>query len=406
MFTHSGTHMLTRTNRIVAIVAVLAASQVMAEAQRPAALELRSEAAVIGSEVRLRQVARWSRRDAAVFTDLGELVVARFSPGNSEMSLEVTQVRELLEGAGVSPADIVLRGASKVAVTRLDARSPDAQRAPILESKELAELLDTKAPAAPQANATSAGPRDDAPQADAQQASGTTQSPSTQPSPASSLSQVSDLVGQETLKQALSKDLAERLSLPVEDVELTFDPADEKLLRAQGPVFNWAITAVRASNLGPVRWSVTIWTGKNASASRKVQLEAKARAWKNALVLRKALSSNQVLREEDFEEKRLLLERMPDSALLTREQALTMQSNRPLPPGTVLTARTLDPVLLVRTGQVVNVTLSTGPIEIRAVAKALDGGCYGNTIRVKNEETNEILSVTVTGPQEARVGPR
>jgi flagella basal body P-ring formation protein FlgA len=407
-------------NRALAIMAVMVAMTVasgVARAQTadsssslPAAvLEVRAEASILGTDVHLRQIARWSRKDAGYFRDLGELVVARFSPGDYEMTLDAGQVRQLLEGAGVGAGDVLLRGSARVVVTRLDGRSPDAQKSPIPESKELAELLDKKPAPPPSANQLSddSDSKKGETKPEAQPASATAP-PATPPASSSatpSADPVADLVGHQTLRQALTQDLADRLSLPADDIELTFDPRDEKVLRASGPVFQWAINTVRASNLGPVRWTVTLWTGKNASASRKVQLEAQARAWRNLLVLRKAVSANQILREEDIEEKRMLLERMPDAALLTREQALTMQSNRQLPPGTVLTGRTLDPVLLVRTGQVINITLKSGPIEIKAVAKALDGGCYGNTIRAKNEETNEILSVTVTGPQEGRVGP-
>jgi flagella basal body P-ring formation protein FlgA len=67
----------------------------------------------------------------------------------------------------------------------------------------------------------------------------------------------------------------------------------------------------------------------------------------------------------------------------------------------VLTARMVDAVQLVKAGQFVTVTLTQGTVNIKTVAKALEGGTYGQTIRVKNEATKDVFQVILTGPQTA-----
>jgi hypothetical protein len=44
-------------------------------------------------------------------------------------------------------------------------------------------------------------------------------------------------------------------------------------------------------------------------------------------------------------------------------------------------------------------------VSVKTVAKAMEGGSYGQTIRVKNEATNETYEVVLTGPQEGTMGP-
>jgi hypothetical protein len=46
-----------------------------------ATLEMRSEATVIGGEVRLKQVCRWSDQDKAIFDPIGDLVLVHLSAG-------------------------------------------------------------------------------------------------------------------------------------------------------------------------------------------------------------------------------------------------------------------------------------------------------------------------------------
>jgi flagella basal body P-ring formation protein FlgA len=71
----------------------------------------------------------------------------------------------------------------------------------------------------------------------------------------------------------------------------------------------------------------------------------------------------------------------------------------------VLTARLVEPLPLARLGQFVSVTLNQGGIRIRTTARAMESGSFGQTIRLKNEDTQDIFQATLTGPQEASIGP-
>ena len=54
-----------------------------------------------------------------------------------------------------------------------------------------------------------------------------------------------------------------------------------------------------------------------------------------------------------------------------------------------------------KSGQYITVMLERGNIRVKSVVKALEGGCYGQTIRVKNEATKDVFDVAITGPQTA-----
>ena len=44
-------------------------------------------------------------------------------------------------------------------------------------------------------------------------------------------------------------------------------------------------------------------------------------------------------------------------------------------------------------------------VEIKIVARALEAGTYGQSVRVRNEATRDIFQVTMTAHQEATMGP-
>ncbi|MFN4243627.1 MAG: flagellar basal body P-ring formation chaperone FlgA [Tepidisphaerales bacterium] len=427
----------------------------------PVVIELREEASVIGGEVRLRQVARWNRADNAFFAaGLADLVVLRLQPEARSATLDLATLRVLLEGAGVLPTEVVFRGASRVRITRLDTDPTSAVRPLSVPQLEVTAFLDRHGvppvedePASPADGAASAGGVASA--SGAASAGGAARADGVSLDGGVSLDDGAELASARlspegtpvaagrggragmpaavvatgrTLRQTLTQDLADRLGVRVEDLEVTFDPADERVLRLAEPTFRWKVTSGRVRNLGVVSWTVTVWAsaeddgaagsqvrgsspamsarrGGVGDGGQRVELTGRARMWQQQVVARRALVPGQLVREDDIEERRVLVERLPDEAVLSREQVLMMQAARAIAPGTVLAGRMLDPVLLVRAGQLVSVSLRHGTVEVRAVARALEGGAYGQTIRVRNEQTNDVLQVTVTGPQEARLGP-
>ena len=88
-----------------------------------------------------------------------------------------------------------------------------------------------------------------------------------------------------------------------------------------------------------------------------------------------------------------------DGADAPRAQAVGQQAVLDLKPGTVLTARAVEAVPLARTGQLITVTTGTNGISVRTVARAMDSGTFGQSIRVRNEATKDVYEVILTGPQ-------
>lgn len=67
--------------------------------------------------------------------------------------------------------------------------------------------------------------------------------------------------------------------------------------------------------------------------------------------------------------------------------------------GETLRAEMLDPLILVRAGQPVEILLQGRGMRITAEATPLDAGMSGQKIRVRNQVTGKILTATVVGPR-------
>jgi flagella basal body P-ring formation protein FlgA len=212
-----------------------------------------------------------------------------------------------------------------------------------------------------------------------------------------------------TLRNLLIHDLAVRLRVAPEDLHIAFNPKDDAALRLAEPQFKFDIQPKRVRNLGAVSWEVQILTGGGGATgpkrSQKMAIAATARAWQRQVVLAKPLSFKQTIRASDVTERRILVDVLDDQPLLGLKQVVGQQAAREMKPGLVLTAKTVQPVPLARSGQFVTVVLSRGGVSIKSVARAMEDGSYGQTIKVKNEATKDIYEVVLTGPQEATMGP-
>src|SRR6185437_12007826 len=130
-----------------------------------------------------------------------------------------------------------------------------------------------------------------------------------------------------------------------EDLQLTFRSQDETPLRLCEPHYTFDLQPQRTSNLGDVCWNVII---RSDSGSKRVFVAADARAWRKEMIVARPLATRQLITEEDVTEKRMLLDTLPNDVLLTHDQIVNQAAARDLKPGTVFTARLVDPVQMVK----------------------------------------------------------
>jgi len=339
-------------------------------------LELRTEATIVGPEVRLKQIARWSNRDATFFEQAGELVLARLDARGPYRVIDLAQVRQTLSDAGINLGLVKFAGPMSCSVNRSDT-SPDSQRALArwIDAKEQKELVTDPAPAI--ARPSAAKPASTETSADAAS------------SPVKSL------------RELVMQDLSSRLHIPVDQLQVSFNPKDERLLNLCEPQFRFQLDPQRVRNLGEVIWSVTITAGDK---SQKTLLSASARAWQTQAVVARPLAARAPISAEDIRQERTLTDRLADEPLLNAEQAIGQLAARDLKPGMVLTGRMIESLPMARNGQLVTVLAGHGAIRVKTVVRAMETGARGQRIRVKNEATNEQFDVVLTGPQEASMG--
>jgi flagella basal body P-ring formation protein FlgA len=307
-------------------------------------------------------------------------------------------MRDTLHDAGVNLAVVRFAGATSCTVARTDVKFDErsaldqwiAAKDQLNSKPGLLESPTTqpvKASVMPTAAVTKAAPTEAAVPAAAISAPAARQA-------------VAEAKAYRSLRDYLVAEVAERLNMPADQLQFHFNPVDEKVLNLAEPHFEFNVNPPRNRNLGEVTWDVTIVAN---GTSQKTSLTANVKAWQSQLVVDKPLGYRQIIRDDDLVDRRTLVDRIGEDPLVTREQVVGQMAGRELRLGTVLTAKLIDPIILVKSGQLVSITLTQGTIRAKSVARATEQGTIGQTIRVKNEVTNNTFDVVVTGPQTARL---
>lgn len=203
-----------------------------------------------------------------------------------------------------------------------------------------------------------------------------------------------------SLRSKLLEDIAVRLDLPLDSLEVQFRTEDVNLL--QRPVENDSVQFVarRFGDLGRWQWDVTVL---EAGRPIRKSIEAEVRAWQDQLVLTRPVAMRQVLTAADFERRRQLVDRLGNDRPIDEAAAVGQAAARDLAPGTVLTSRLVQAVALVRTNQPVLAITRHGAIELKSNMISMNNGSLGQSVKVRSEQTRETFLAVVTGPGEVTI---
>lgn len=342
-------------------------------------LELRAEALIIGDEIRLKQVCRWRDEYRAAMAPLADLVVAHIPQGKVFTVITLDDVRKTLIGAGVNIAPLRFVGVGKCTISRSDLPSIDP------------DVLDQWTS---QNHIPGTGDSKDAAVShDGQSTDGVTDAVADASGPAP---------GARTLRQALLEDLSTRTGIAFDQLQVDFAPQDQHLLNLSEPLFHFRVDGTYTRQLGQINWGVEIASQKG---SEHLTIAATARTWQNQLVVSHPLATHQIIRDEDLADRRVLVDHLGEDPPVSRTQSVGEQAAYEMHPGDVMTARTVEPVQMVKPGQLVTVTLNVGGISVRTAGRSMEAGCFGQCINVRNEDTHDTYQVTITGPQEGLMTP-
>lgn len=157
----------------------------------------------------------------------------------------------------------------------------------------------------------------------------------------------------------------------------------------------------RPDTYGPVILSVEFLEGDRLVEKRIVS--ARVRVWREVLVTERRLGRHEAIGDGDVRLERREIRTIADEVFGSAGVLEGMRTRRILGEGEIVQTDDVELIPLVRRGEKVMLTVTYGGITVSAMAKALDDGVRGETVRVKNERSGRRLYGVVVAEGLVRV---
>jgi flagella basal body P-ring formation protein FlgA len=112
---------------------------------------------------------------------------------------------------------------------------------------------------------------------------------------------------------------------------------------------------------------------------------------KNFASTAKSIAAGKVIDSDDIGIVNVGLEKFKPNNYITKEEVIGMQAARRLPPGVLIKKQNLNYPLVIKSGNIVNVIYQGGNIKLQSIAKAMQNGLIGDTIKLKTMDNKNML---------------
>jgi len=337
------------TSRSMTVLIVCALTLPVAAAQT---VTLWNTATVRTDRVTLADVARVEGFDTQTTHRLNATIVSRFTRSTERMTVTADNVAAALNRASVNLATVTVKGALDCAVTRMQA-SPVHLPA---------------VPAKPAANSNQQ--HDDA----------------------------------STLKNRIVSFFQRKLGHLEGRVELQFGHVDPSLLALASPDFAFKIRQSSGGQLGAIGLDINVLQAgrrvKNVGVLVHVTLN------QPVVEARRTINLGEIISTDNVRLVSRTFDRLDRVGVTDLAAVVGQRAKRMIPTGRVVLPNDLEPMPLVKRGQIVDVSSAAGGVSVVTAGRALAEGAYGDVIllQIGDRRTGRKLSGTVVGFGKVRAG--
>ncbi len=145
------------------------------------------------------------------------------------------------------------------------------------------------------------------------------------------------------------------------------------------------------------RFAVYVWAPANDLLARRVRVTGRLHKMSEVPVLARRILAGEIVKKEDVKWINVRVDRIQSNTLLNAEDLIGKTPRRGLRAGVPLRAQQIRRPLLVTKGDMVTIMLKRPGMELSARGRAVEDGSKGDTIRVANSQSKNIIETVVLG---------
>lgn len=147
------------------------------------------------------------------------------------------------------------------------------------------------------------------------------------------------------------------------------------------------------------------FTAMVATGGEPVEVAGRFVAVHRVPVPRQRIAAGQEIDKSDVQWIEVEMNRMSGDIIDDSDDVVGMAAKRDLMAGQPIRARDLTRPVMVAKGSMVTMTFRSQFMSLSTTGRAIEGGGRGDVIQVMNLQSKKVVFATVTGPNQAMVGP-
>ncbi|MDX9858166.1 MAG: flagellar basal body P-ring formation chaperone FlgA [candidate division Zixibacteria bacterium] len=136
-----------------------------------------------------------------------------------------------------------------------------------------------------------------------------------------------------------------------------------------------------------------------------VQVRLRIRKFADVVVADDRMSRFDVLSPERLRVERTDITTLREQPLTSTESVAGLRAARNIRRGDILTTGSVEPIPDIEAGRDVTIVYQDGPCTITAMGKALERGCRGETVRVRNVSSGKVITAEIIDNSSVTVTP-
>ncbi len=173
--------------------------------------------------------------------------------------------------------------------------------------------------------------------------------------------------------------------------------------RLRMPMCDRELTASLESPAQPIG-RVTVKVRCEGASPWTVFVPAQVKLFREVVVVTRPLKRTGIIGYDDVAMRERDISMITQSYLTSLDQALGQKLTRPMVADQVITLVHLEQAEVVRKGDQVVISASSGGLNVKMPGEALSNGGMSEQIRVKSLNSNRVIKAGVTGPGQVEVG--
>ncbi len=331
------------------LIAIIAG---ISQSARAESVELWRDATITDDQIYLRDVCTLSQFDNATPDQFYSLAIGKAPKVGEAAVVSMADVRRVLQENGLNPAVTTFKGATDCAVKRI-ARTFEPPAGQVAD---------------PIAGASTRR------------------------------------YGGRTLREVIEADLGSDAESLGGWVEVVYGKSIGSMLDMREGKYEFEIHRTNDKQLGLVSMDVVVFS--NGQAVQRVGVVANVTFIKPTVVAARPINLNATVSKRDVSIVNKSYKRFESAGLASTDSVIGQRAKRFIRVGEIIRDRNLEPVPLVKRGQIVQVHSKAGGVVIESVGRVMKAGAYGDVIELQTaDRAKRKFTAMVTGPGLVSVGP-